>query len=123
MSELIVSSPEDNPNEDEALNLTAGSKRPSPDLEKGRDDDVAVPVKKRKRVNFNLTLNLTATREPSESPELLLQRVVPSEVSVSSTTASGSDLDEQIPTTPGGRLQVEKEREREANCSAKKSSC
>ena len=122
MSELIVSSPEDNPNEDEALNLTAGSKRPSPDLEKGRDDDVAVPVKKRKRVNFNLTLNLTATREPSESPELLLQRVVPSEVSVSSTTASGSDLDEQIPTTPGGRLQVEKERERRIIV-PKKSSC
>ena len=116
MSELIVSSPEDNPNEDEALNLTAGAKRPSPDHEKGHEkghDDVVVPVKKRKRVNFNLTLNLTATREPSESPELLLQRVVPSEVSVSSTTAAGSDLDEQIPTTPGGRLQVEKERERE----------
>ena len=123
MSELIVSSPEDNPNEDEALNLTAGSKRPSPDLEKGRDDDVAVPVKKRKRVNFNLTLNLTATREPSESPELLLQRVVPSEVSVSSTTASGSDLDEQIPTTPGGRLQVQKEKERGRILVPKKSSC
>ena len=102
MSELIVS--EDHPS-DEALNLTAGSKRPSQDHEK--DQDMAVPVKKRKKVNFNLTLNLTATREPSESPELLLQRVPPSEV-----TSSGSDLDEQIPTTPGGRLQVERETEK-----------
>jgi len=99
MSELIVS--EDHPS-DEALNLTAGSKRPSQDPEDHeKDHDMAVPVKKRKKVNFNLTLNLTATREPSESPELLLQRVPPSEV-----TSSGSDLDEQIPTTPGGRLQV-----------------
>ena len=93
MSELIV--------EEEALNLTAGSKRPSQGQseDEGRD----VPIKKRKRVNFNLTLNLTTEREQSESPELL---VVPSVVS--SSTAAGSDLDEQIPTTPGGRLQVEK---------------
>ena len=98
MSELIVS--EDHSN-DEALNLTAGSKRPSQDPEDcEKDHDMVVPVKKRKKVNFNLTLNLTATREPSESPELLLE--------VSSSTGAKSDLDEQIPTTPGGRLQVER---------------
>ena len=99
MSEMMV---EDHPS-DEALNLTAGSKRPSQGQseDEGRD----VPIKKRKRVNFNLTLNLTTEREQSESPELL---VVPSASVVSSSTAAGSDLDEQIPTTPGGRLQVEK---------------
>ena len=100
LSELIVQTA---PPSEEALNLTAGSKRPptcSP-----RDE--GVPAKKRKKVNFNLTLNLAATREPSESPELLLQRVpVPASDQVSSSTLSES---EQIPTTPGGRLQVEKE--------------
>ena len=97
MSELMA----DHHPSDEALNLTAGSKRPPQEAER----DAEVPLKKRKKVNFNLTLNLSeATREPSASPELL-QRV-PSEMSGS--TAPGSDLDEQIPTTPGGRLQVER---------------
>ena len=97
MSELMAEPPSD-----EALNLTAGSKRPP------REAEAEVPLKKRKKVNFNLTLNLTEVstrREPSASPELL-QRV-PSEASAGSTAAPGSDLDEQIPTTPGGRLQVD----------------
>lgn len=104
LSELIVQTA---PPSEEALNLTAGSKRPPPCSPRDEGVPEVVPAKKRKKVNFNLTLNLTATREPSESPELLLQRVpVPASDQVSSSTLSES---EQIPTTPGGRLQVEKE--------------
>jgi hypothetical protein len=62
--------------------------------------------KKRKKVNFNLTLDLT--REISTSPDAVEARRVPQQhYAVSDLSSAGSDFDDCVPTTPGGRLQVE----------------
>ena len=76
MSELIASSPEDSHPSDEALNLTAGAKRPSPQDHEGDEghdkDHEVVPVKKRKRVNFNLGSNSIEKNWLEFCPEKLL---------------------------------------------------
>ncbi len=60
-------------------------------------------MKRNKRVNFNLTLDLHSP-DADDSDAKRARRVPQFQTELSSAT--GSEIDETIPTTPGGRLQV-----------------